>query len=140
MKKIFNLMMGFTLLLTGCSIQVTKGNTYQSPSSSPQNATIVLKNKSFLQGMLGDIAYMPRNALNFDTIDGHIVGISQSDTLSISPGKHVIVISCSTDYRVVASNTIFLRAQPGRTYEISYPDDLHGYTIDYQACKRLQVR
>lgn len=136
-NKIALFLITSSMVLAGCSSNV---NTYQEPEGQ-RYATIKVDGSSFAGAVLGAAIMMPNNDISIISVDGKEVGFGLTNTYTkVTPGMHKLMFACTMNGATYSKALITINAVPGRTYTISYPSSMKGYTVDLEACKRLIVR
>ncbi len=125
------------VVLVGCSSNI---NTYQEPEG--QNvSTIKIGNRNFVGAVLSSAVMIPNNEIFLDSIDDKPIGFGFSNEVTkITPGRHKLIFACTINGATVSKASIIINAAPGRTYFVSYPDNMKSYNFDTEICKKLIIR
>lgn len=126
----------FTVLLCTACI---KQQGYQEAQGGAV-ATVYLKQDEFATSISKTLVQMPSYTMVITQIDGKAIHDTWGKRqVKLIPGPHDVEISCSITGRPMGSKHFKFNAQSGKTYTISFPAELRGYSWLATACDLLKL-
>jgi len=127
------------LVALGLSVMAchTTNDNPNVPVAGAKYSVIQTQNLRF--GRVGRLVLKPNNRVDISTIDGKGLNIVPGRSIQVAPGKHTVAVVCTSNGRVFGKNILRFSTLPGHVYTISYPEYMHGYHFDANACDKLVV-